>query len=91
MGMVYTKRHNTIHWTRGYKVFECVTKYMGVISQNALSLITAPPSGGNSGRKKIIKFFARWDLYSKFGEFWGMFRQWKMQSFCPKKKNKEKK
>ena len=31
-------------------------EYMGVISQNALSLITAPPSGGNAERKKIITF-----------------------------------
>ena len=27
----------TIHWTRRYKVFECVTKYVGVMNQNALS------------------------------------------------------
>ena len=33
---------------RGCKVVECATKYMGVMSQNALSLIIAPPSGGNS-------------------------------------------
>ena len=48
---------------------------MGVISQNALSLITAPPSGGNSGRQRIIKIFGRCDLHAKFGEFWGMFRR----------------
>ena len=27
--------------------FECATKYMEVMSKNALSLIVAPPSGGN--------------------------------------------
>ena len=47
MGVAYTTRFSTIHWTCGYKGFECATKCMGVISQNALSL-TAPPSGGNS-------------------------------------------
>ena len=26
-----------------------------------------------------MKFLSRCDLYSKFGEFWGMFRQWKMR------------
>ena len=45
---------------------------MGVMSQNALSLITVLPSGGNS---EFIKLFAICDLYSQFGEFWGMFRQ----------------
>ena len=49
MGVASTTRFSTIHWMHGYKVFECATKCMGVISQNALSLITVPPSGGNSG------------------------------------------
>ena len=79
MGVACSTRFSTIHWT-------CATKYMGVISQNTLPLIVAPPSGGNSGWQWIITFFARCDLYSKFGEFWGMFRQWKMWSFGRKKK-----
>ena len=45
----YITRLSTIHLTRIYKVFKCATKYMGVISQNALPLIIVPPSGGNSG------------------------------------------
>ena len=45
MGVAYTTRFNTIYLTRGYKVFECGTKYLGGISQNARFLITAPPSG----------------------------------------------
>ena len=48
---------------------------MGVISQNTLSLIIAPPSVGNLGQQYIIKFFTRCDLYVKFGEFGGMIRQ----------------
>ena len=40
-------RHSPLSWE---------TKYMGVISQNALSLIIALPSGGNSGWQQIIKF-----------------------------------
>ena len=47
MGVAYITRFSTIQLTRGYKVFEYATKYMGVISQNALSLIVVPPSGGN--------------------------------------------
>ena len=38
----------------GYKVFECVIKYMGVISENALSLIIAPLSGGNSQQVVLL-------------------------------------
>ena len=41
MGVAYT---STIQWMRGYKVFECATTYMWVISQNTLSLIIAPRS-----------------------------------------------
>ena len=54
--------------TRG---FECATKFMWVISQNALSLVIAPPSGENWGRQQIMNIFGRCDVYSKFGEFWG--------------------
>ena len=32
------------------KALECATKYVGVMSQNAL-FITGPPSGGNSERQ----------------------------------------
>ena len=42
---------------------------MWVISQNALSLIIAPPNGGNWGQQFIINFSGRCDVYSKFGEF----------------------
>ena len=58
-----------IQGTHGYKVVECAIKYIGVISQNALSKIIAPPNGWNSRRQWIIKFFARCDLYSKFLSF----------------------
>ena len=50
MGRAHMTRFSAFQWTRGYKVFECVTKYMWVISQKALSLIIAPPSGENWGR-----------------------------------------
>ena len=62
MGVAYITR------TYGYKFFECATKYMWVISQNALSLIIATPSGGNWGRQYILKFFGRCDVSSKFGQ-----------------------
>ena len=53
----------------------CATKYMWVMSQNFPCW----------GRQYIIHFFSRFDVYSKFGQFWGMFSQWKMQSFGTKK------
>ena len=34
MGVAYTTRLSTNYLTNEYKVFECATKYMGVISQN---------------------------------------------------------
>ena len=55
MGVAYTTRLSSIHWMRAYKVFECVTKYMGGISQNALSVITAPPSGGSQDDNRLAK------------------------------------
>ena len=65
MGVPYITRFSTIQWTCGYKVFECPTKYMCVISQNALSLIIAPPSDGNQGQQYIMKFFGRCEVFSK--------------------------
>ena len=47
MGVAYIMRLNTIQGKHGCKVFECAIKYIGVIKQNAHSLIIAPPSGGN--------------------------------------------
>ena len=38
-------------------IFECATKYMGVISQNALSLIIAPHSVGNSQGQYTTNIF----------------------------------
>ena len=84
MGVAYITRFIRTKWTPGYKVFECATKYMRVEGPNALSLIIVPPSSGNSWQHYIIKLFVRLDLYSKFVEFWGMFRQWKMRSFGTK-------
>ena len=49
-----------IQCTCGYKVFECATKYMGVMSQNALSLIIAPPSGRPGFEFKLIKLSGLW-------------------------------
>ena len=51
MGVAYTTRFSTNHLIRGSKVFKCATQYMGIMSQNALSLIIAPSSGGNFGRQ----------------------------------------
>ena len=45
MEVAYITRFNTSQVTCGCKVFECVIKYMGVISLKALSLIVAPASG----------------------------------------------
>ena len=41
-------KFSTIQGMHGYRVSECAMIYKGVISQNALSLIIAPPSGENS-------------------------------------------
>ena len=69
------------------KRFLNVRQSIWVISKNALSLIIVPRSGGNSQQQQIILlllllllllFVARCDLYSNFGEFWGMPRLWKM-------------
>ena len=49
----------TIQGMRKYKVMECAINYMGVISQNAFSLIIMPPSGGHSRQPGIITFFGK--------------------------------
>ena len=90
MGVTYITRFNTIQSRRGYKFFWMWINYMGVVSQNTLLLIIAPPSGGHSWWQYIITFFTRCDVYSTFGEFWGMFRQWKMQSLGTRKASFEK-
>ena len=78
-------RHfSTIHWTREYKVFECVTKCLGVISQNALSSITAPSRLEIQDDNRLQKNLPGVTYICKFGEFWGVFRKWKMRSFWTK-------
>ena len=47
----------------------------------------AAPSGGIRGRQETMTFFGRCDVYSSFGEFWGMYRQWKMRSFGQKSRH----
>lgn len=74
-------RHRLIMRLSTTNVIEWLTKYISVISQNALSLILAPPSGENSGQQQIIAFFATSEQFS------AMFRPPKMHLFRPKKNN----
>ena len=58
MGVAYIMMFNNIHWTHGNGIFECATKCMGVVRQNSLFLIIAPPSGENWVWQPIVKFSA---------------------------------
>ena len=60
-------------------VFECATKYMGVISQNTLSLIISPPSGGNSQPLRLD--------YQKFRKVWLIFQVWWVLGYVQVMKN----
>ena len=81
MGVAYITRFSTIQWMGEYKYFECVTKYMWVIREKCTFF--------DYSATLWWKLRMTIDNYDKFGEFRGMFRQWKMQSFGTKKSSFE--
>ena len=81
MGVAYIMTFSKIEWMRGYKVFECATKYMWVISQNALSLIIVAIEDNN----RLWNFSAGVTYIPSLVSL-GMFRQWKMITWDNKKK-----
>ena len=57
VGVAYITRFSRIQGTFGF--FECGTNYMAIISQNALSLIIAPPSRHWKNNRDLAGFPAR--------------------------------
>ena len=48
MGVVYITRFSTIQAMRGYKVYECATKYMRLRDKKLVSFCVAPPTHGRA-------------------------------------------
>ena len=71
----------------GYDVFECATYGVGVVGQNALALVIAPPMDGHVRRPYQIAIFASSNVHVEIHEFLKMGKSSKMQSRVRKKNN----